>query len=104
MTVVSNLYQTWPVCHIADTAGLYLEILRKILSGIDIGYGKKGYFLAASGSIAWSDVYAAFAESLAKRDVVDDAMVVQADDSSLAQMGKALGVKPSEVQVLLGGK
>ncbi|RAK95308.1 uncharacterized protein BO80DRAFT_419219 [Aspergillus ibericus CBS 121593] len=91
------------VCHV-DTATLYLEILRKILSGIDIGYGKNGSFLASSGSISWNDVYAAFAKALAKRHVIDTDVVTQAEESDLAKMADGLGVAPSAVQVLLGRK
>ncbi|KAE8151366.1 hypothetical protein BDV25DRAFT_138889 [Aspergillus avenaceus] len=75
---------TWPVCHVVDTATLYLQILRKILAGEEIGYGN-GYYLASSGPIAWRKVYSAFAKALFKRGVVRDD-------------------QPKQVQVLLGGK
>ncbi|GKZ30907.1 hypothetical protein AbraIFM66950_010644 [Aspergillus brasiliensis] len=94
----------WPVCHVADTADLYLHILRKILSGEEVGHGKNGFFLAASGSVPWNKVYGAMAKALAKRGLVEDENVVQADDQVLAKMGEALGVAPDEVQVLLGGR
>ncbi|KAL4735262.1 hypothetical protein BDV11DRAFT_196396 [Aspergillus similis] len=58
---VDNDNPTWPVCHIGDTATLYLQILRKILAGEDIGYGKNAYYLASSGPIYWNEVYSAFA-------------------------------------------
>ena len=44
------------------------------------------------------------AKALAKRGLVEDGSVVQADDEVLAKMGEALGVAPDEVQVLLGGR
>ncbi|KAI2933118.1 hypothetical protein CBS147320_1637 [Aspergillus niger] len=94
----------WPVCHIADTANLYLHILRKILSAEEIGHGKNGFFLASSGSVTWNKVYGAMAKALAKRGLVEDGNVVQADEEVLAKMGEALGVAPDEVQVLLGGR
>lgn len=106
----SNVYiltvniQIWPVCHIADTANLYLHILRKILSAEEIGHGKNGFFLASSGSVTWNKVYGAMAKALAKRGLVEDGNVVQADEEVLAKMGEALGVAPDEVQVLLGGR
>lgn len=96
--------QIWPVCHISDTTELYLHILRKILLGEGIGDGKHGFFLAASGSVPWNKVYCAMAKALAKRGLVDDEDVVQADDQVLEKMGEALGVAPDEVQVLLGGR
>ncbi|PYI22760.1 hypothetical protein BO99DRAFT_399839 [Aspergillus violaceofuscus CBS 115571] len=95
---------SWPVSHVADTADLYLQILRKILSGDEIGYGKNGFFLAASGNLPWNDIYAAMAKGLAKHNVVDDEVVMDADESALARMGEALGVPPSAVAVVLGGK
>ncbi|KAL3431611.1 hypothetical protein BDV09DRAFT_206482 [Aspergillus tetrazonus] len=94
----------WPVCHVVDTARLYLQILAQILRGSDIGYGKKGFYLAASGSVYWNDIYQAFAEALAKREIVDSAEVKQADDIVLARIGELLGVSPSVVPVLIGGK
>ncbi|OJJ68893.1 hypothetical protein ASPBRDRAFT_658095 [Aspergillus brasiliensis CBS 101740] len=94
----------WPVCHVADTADLYLHILQKVLSGEEVGHGKNGFFLAASGSVPWNKVYAAMAKALAKRGLIEDEDVVQADDEVLAKMGEALGVAPDEVQVLLGGR
>ncbi|RAL13349.1 NAD(P)-binding protein [Aspergillus homomorphus CBS 101889] len=94
---------SWPVCHVADTADLYLQILRKILRGEEIGYGKNGFFLAASGSLPWNDVYEAVAKALAKRNAIDDAIVRDADEKVLVRMGEALGVPPSAVPVVLGG-
>ncbi|KAE8165184.1 hypothetical protein BDV40DRAFT_309632 [Aspergillus tamarii] len=95
---------TWPVCHVSDTAALYLQILRQILLGNDIGYNKNGFFLAASGSIAWKDIYEAFAKALATRGVVDDSTVELADETALRKMGEALGVDPSIVLFQVGGK
>lgn len=96
--------QTWPVCHVIDNTNLYLQMLRNMLLGHDIGYNKQGFYLAASGSVRWNDLYASMAVALAKRNLVDDAAVVQADDAALATMGEALGVPPSFVGVMLGGK
>ncbi|KAI9041801.1 NAD(P)-binding protein [Aspergillus affinis] len=93
---------TWPVCHVVDTATLYLEILRKIL-GEDIGHGKNEYFLASSGPIKWNDIYGAFAKALAKRSIVDDDKVTLADEPTLTKMAEGTGVEPKAVQVLLGG-
>ncbi|KAJ9296294.1 hypothetical protein DTO271G3_5435 [Paecilomyces variotii] len=96
--------QTWPVCHVIDTATLYLDILRNILLGKDVGHGKKGFFLAASGSVAWDDLYNAFAKSLAKRNVVDDETVHDADEAVLEKMGQALACPKELVPVQLSGK
>ncbi|KAL1855448.1 hypothetical protein Plec18170_004168 [Paecilomyces lecythidis] len=95
---------TWPVCHIVDTTTLYLDILRNILLGKDIGHGKNGFFLAASGSVAWDDIYSAMAKSLAKRNVVDDETVHDADDTVLQKMGEALSCPKEFVPVQLSGK
>ncbi|PYH48098.1 uncharacterized protein BP01DRAFT_334592 [Aspergillus saccharolyticus JOP 1030-1] len=100
---VDTDYPSWPVSHVADTADLYLQILRKILSGDEIGCGKKGFFLAASGNLPWNDVYDAIARALAKRSVIDDELVLDASEPVLARMGEALGVAPSAVPVVLGG-
>ncbi|KAI9374322.1 hypothetical protein BJX61DRAFT_551502 [Aspergillus egyptiacus] len=95
---------TWPLCHINDTTALYLQIMRKILQGDEIGYGRNGFYLAASGSLAWDEIYSAFAKALAKRKCIDDEDVHDADGGILQQMGDALGVSASVVPVLLEGK
>lgn len=101
---VNSEIQIWPVCHISDTAELYLHILRRIISGEEISHGKNGFFLAASGSVAWNKVYSAMAKALAKSGLVEDEVVMPADDEVLAKMGEALGVAPHEVPVLIGGR
>ncbi|KAK8052314.1 hypothetical protein PG993_003699 [Apiospora rasikravindrae] len=103
---------TWPVCHVLDNTNLYLAILRRILAGggegegEGLGSGRNGYYLAASGSVAWDDLYAAMAAALAQRgdDIVDDAEVETADSAALEKMGKALGCPADLVAVHLGGK
>ncbi|KAJ0106969.1 nad dependent epimerase dehydratase family protein [Diaporthe amygdali] len=94
---------TWPVCHVLDNTTLYIEILRAILDGKDPGHGTAGYFLAASGSLAWDDIYTAMAAALAKRNIIGDNTVVPANDQILEQMGEALGCPPQFVPVQVGG-
>ncbi|KAE8377600.1 hypothetical protein BDV26DRAFT_281763 [Aspergillus bertholletiae] len=94
----------WPVCHVIDNTTLYLQILRHILQGNEIGYNRNGFFLAASGSVAWKDIYSAFAEALAKRSVVGDNKVEEADEAALGRMAEGLGVDPSIVPFQVGGK
>ncbi|CRG85985.1 hypothetical protein PISL3812_02988 [Talaromyces islandicus] len=94
---------TWPVCHIVDNTNLYLQMVRNMLLGNDIGYNKHGFYLAASGSVHWNDLYASVAAALAKRNRVEDATVVQADDAAIATMGEGLGVSPDLVPLMLGG-
>lgn len=96
--------QTWPVCHVTDTATLYLALLRAILAGENPGHGKYGYYLAASGSIAWDDVYASIATALEKRGIVDDSSITTADDEILEKMGAALGCPKEIVKVQLSGR
>lgn len=94
---------TWPVCHVIDNTNLYLELLRKIVGGDGPDYGKRGYYLASSGIIAWDDIYGAMARGLAERKVVSDASVVRADSEALEKMGAALGGPPEMVSVQIGG-
>ena len=96
--------KSWPVCHVNDNASLYVEILRSILADGSLGYGKNGYYLAASGSVVWDDLYEAIAKALAKRGVIEDASVESADDATLEKMGVALGSPKEYVRVQLGGK
>ncbi|KAJ5648316.1 hypothetical protein N7490_004688 [Penicillium lividum] len=102
--ICTNIAQSWPVCHITDNSNLYLQMVRNMLLNKDMGYNKQGFYLASGGSVAWNDIYQAFAVALAKRGVVDDDTVEQADDAALAEMGEARGVPSSLVSVMLGGK
>ncbi|KAJ9151075.1 NAD(P)-binding protein [Coniochaeta hoffmannii] len=94
---------TWPVCHVLDNTNLYIDLLRKIVADENPGYGKNGYYLASSGSVAWDDIYIAMAEGLAKRNVVSDASVVRADSETIEKIGVALGCPPEMVAVQIGG-
>lgn len=87
-----------------DTVTLYTQLLRKVLSNEPIPHNKNGYYLASSGLVAWDDLYAALAEALAKRRVVDDAAVEEADDKSLERMAQVLGCRKEFVPVQVGGK
>ncbi|KAL4791339.1 hypothetical protein BDV19DRAFT_311516 [Aspergillus venezuelensis] len=93
----------WPVCHIHDNTTLYIQILRGILEGKDIGHGKNGFFLASPGSVAWDDIYGAFAKALAKRGFIDDATVGTADESALKRMEQGLDLGNGPVAIQLGG-
>ncbi|KAJ5287489.1 hypothetical protein N7478_003175 [Penicillium angulare] len=101
---VNGLDASWPVCHIVDNSTLYLQVLRNMLLGTEMGYNKQGFYLASSGSINWRDIYHAFAVALAKRGVVDDDVVKSVDDAALTQMAEGLGVPESLVPVMLGGR
>ncbi|KAK8043121.1 hypothetical protein PG994_013604 [Apiospora phragmitis] len=99
---------TWPVCHVIDNTNLYLDILRGILKsgeGEGIGSGRNGYYLAASGSVVWDDLYTAMATALAKRsdNIVDDARIEMSDRAALEEMGEAMGCPAELVPVHLGG-
>lgn len=69
-------------------------------------HGKQGYYLAASGNVAWDDLYAAMAKALAKRGVVEDASVTLADDAALEKMSAGIGSYCTKdlVRVMLGGE
>ncbi|PVH77053.1 NAD(P)-binding protein [Cadophora sp. DSE1049] len=94
---------TWPVCHVSDNSTLFIRILHGILTGEKIGSGKIGYYLASPGSVAWDDLYAAMAQSLAKRNVIKSAAVEQATDAHLVKMGAGIGCPRDIVVVQLGG-
>lgn len=83
---------------------MYIELLRKILSGENPGHGKNGYYLASPGSVAWIDIYSAMAKALAKRKVVDSEVVRKADDAALQKMAEGLGCAREAVAIHLGGK
>lgn len=80
-----------------------MTLLRGIVSGQNPGYGKNGYYLAASGSVAWDDIYSAMARSLAGRGVVGDPEVAPADANTLEKLGAALGCPAEMVAVQMGG-
>ena len=95
--------QTWPVCHILDNTTLYVELLRSILAGEKPGQGRRGYYLAALGSVSWIDLYAAMAKSLAKRGVIRGEAVTRASDQDLVKMATALKCPKEMVALQLGG-
>lgn len=96
--------QTWPVCHIHDTASLYLALLRAILENKNPHHGKNGFYLASSGSAAWEDIYAAIAKALAKRGVIEDSKVELVDEDALGKMAEALKASKPSVRVKISGQ
>ena len=80
-----------------------MHIVRKILEDSLQPNGRNGYYLAASGSIAWEDLYLAIAVALAKKGKVFDAKVERASSDALAAMGAALGCPKEFVPLQLGG-
>ncbi|OTB08346.1 hypothetical protein M426DRAFT_316971 [Hypoxylon sp. CI-4A] len=95
---------TWPVCHVIDNTNLYIEILRRILDGKNPDYGKNGYYLASPGSVAWDDIYAAIAASMAKRNVIKDTTIELADEETLKVMASGIELPADWVHWMLGGK
>lgn len=95
--------QVWPVCHISDTVDLYMEMLRNILEGNDIGHNESGYYHASSGSVSWEDIYRGVALAMAERGVIADATVSMADDDALARMATGLECPKEMVAVSLSG-
>ncbi|RDK45910.1 NAD(P)-binding protein [Aspergillus phoenicis ATCC 13157] len=93
----------WPVAHIQDTVSLYLDLLRKMLLEEALDSGRRGYYFAASGTVAWDDLYSAMAQRLAERGVIEDATVADANDAVLEKIGEALGRPKDFVPVELGG-
>jgi nucleoside-diphosphate-sugar epimerase len=81
----------WPVCHVYDNATLYLQMLRQILSGVQIGHGRNGYYLASPGAVPWNELYAAMAKQMHKKGVVESAELEEADEEVKKRMGEALG-------------
>ncbi|KAF2137089.1 uncharacterized protein K452DRAFT_291870 [Aplosporella prunicola CBS 121167] len=95
---------TWPVCHVRDNTTLYLSILRAILSDQNPDHGKNGFYLASPGNVAWEDMYAAFAQALAAKGVIDSAELELVDDVSLGKMAEALKVSAPSVRVKISGQ
>lgn len=101
--------QVWPVSHVIDTANLYLQILRIILTASPtqltlLGSGKTGYYLASSGLVSWSDIYASFARSLFSRGLISTPDVSLAGDKELEEIAKVLRCEKDEVAVQVGGR
>ena len=97
---------TWPVCHVIDNSNLYIKLLRALLKGGSSNAppnGKQGYYLAASGSVAWADLYAAIARALARRDIIEDDTVKPATDDAIGMMAAGLGCPKELVPLQLGG-
>jgi hypothetical protein len=69
-----------------------------------VDHDKNGYYLAASGSVMWDDLYASIAQALHRRGLIDDAQIHDADDAVLSKMAEALGCPQEFVHVSLGGR
>ncbi|KAB5539502.1 hypothetical protein GE09DRAFT_319738 [Coniochaeta sp. 2T2.1] len=94
---------SWPVCHVIDNTNLYIDLLRKIVANENPSHGKNGFYLAASGSVVWDDLYSALGQGLAKRKVISDPAVTRADDETLGKLGVEFGCPPEMVAVQIGG-
>jgi hypothetical protein len=81
-----------------------VKLLENILSGAYPGNGRTGYYLAASGSVAWIDIYTAIAKALAERKVIESSEIKQAHGSTLDKIGQALNCPKDLVPVQIGGK
>ncbi|KAF2748605.1 hypothetical protein M011DRAFT_331916 [Sporormia fimetaria CBS 119925] len=93
----------WPVCHVRDVAELYLCILKAVVEGREVGSGKMGYYLAASGHVSWMELYEAVGKALFKRGVVDSEEVGQAGKKEQTTMASGIGCRVEMVEVQLGG-
>lgn len=94
---------SWPVCHISDNTNLYLRLVSQVLADNSPPSGKKGYYLAASGTIHWEDLYSAFASVLAKRGLLIDDTVRAPTDEQIEHIAAALGTEASLVPLSIGG-
>jgi hypothetical protein len=92
------------LCNILDNTSLYLQILHKLLNDEDIGHGRNGYFLAASGHVAWDDIYSVMAKHMARKKMVTSDLVEGANDAVLERMDQALGCPKNFVSLQLGGE
>lgn len=81
-----------------------MALLQNILSSEDIAHGKNGYYLASSGSVAWTELYTAIATALAKRRIIDDEAVRNVDDAALQKMAQALDCPKEFVALQIGGR
>ncbi len=81
-----------------------MQILHSILAGENPGFGKNGYYLASSGSLAWNDIYKVMAKALAKRNVIASAEVERADDAAMEKLAQAFGGSKDMAVVQIGGE
>ncbi|GKT40224.1 uncharacterized protein ColSpa_00405 [Colletotrichum spaethianum] len=75
--------------------------MRSFLNGDNPGHGKRAYYLVASGSVAWDDVYAAVAKALHEGSIIKNDSVVPADETGLKTMAKGLGTDNSLITMRL---
>ncbi|CAI6327536.1 unnamed protein product [Periconia digitata] len=108
---VPGTESSWPVCHIDDNTALYVAILRAALEGRDdVPFGKDGWYLASSGSVAWKQFYEGVAKPMKKMGVVESEQVERwdGDEEALRGMWGAWG-HPGEptlelVRMVIGGE
>ncbi len=98
--------EAWPQCHLQDVTALHFLIVKSIVEGKDIPYGKKnGYYFAVNGEFKWKDLYQGIATALASRGLVDSDTLRIPKDEDIEAMAKALGNAPKAlVDVAVGGR
>ncbi|KAF8919597.1 hypothetical protein CPB85DRAFT_1277252, partial [Mucidula mucida] len=102
---VADPEYAWPQCHLQDVTALHFLIVKSIVEGKDIPYGKKnGYYFAVNGEFKWKDLYQGIATALASRGLVDSDTLRIPKDEDIEAMAKALGNAPKAlVDVAVGG-
>lgn len=70
----------------------------------EIPHGRNGYYLASPGSVAWNDIYAAAAPSLAARGVIDSPHVGEYSDEWVEKAAKVLDCSKEMVSFQMGGR
>jgi len=71
----------------------------------EIPHGKQGYYLCSPGQVAWQDIYAALAQALHRKVVIDSPDLIPANDEILEMMAPTLGVEgKASVIGKIGGK
>ncbi|KAJ4137177.1 hypothetical protein NW768_002758 [Fusarium equiseti] len=96
--------QTWPVCSLPDTVNFFLAMIKAMVTDSNPNHGKNGFYLAASGSVAWHEIYVAMAKALKKREAIPTDEVATFTNEALAKYAEAQGVDASSVRVKIAGR
>ncbi|KAF5231752.1 hypothetical protein FANTH_13274 [Fusarium anthophilum] len=93
----------WPVCSVSDTINYAILLIKAVLNGQDLDYGKNGFYLASSGRLCWMDLYKGVAKALYNRGLINDDNVRPITEEARETISKGLGITPDTIELKVAG-
>ncbi|KAM6522997.1 hypothetical protein FALCPG4_012602 [Fusarium falciforme] len=100
---VTDPSDKWPVCSLSDTINYAILLIKAVLNGQDLDYGKNGFYLASSGRICWMDLYKGVAKALCNRGLINDDQIRPITEEAREIISKGLGITPNTIELKVAG-